>query len=270
MSGSTIGGSAVSSSEGLLVDVVETWNGFHLSGNGPHQQVVDYLSSPQLGTSPNNALMPTLTGAVGSLGFDVNVGRIVQTWPSAAVVGAQSSQVSSMFAIPFSQRNNLAQSVPVNMIPVFRRYQVDYVCRVTAPGTAEMTAGIAFDTAGGIVAGGGNNPACAWSSRSGVDGGKWVPRYRLATAGAIVDGTHSTGDPSAWHKLTMVVSEGLITRIEWWFDDQLVFAISNASGDVGVPNSIGAFACFPVKAMGAPAGTTIQYCETRYRCRVNR
>jgi len=247
-----------------LVDAVESWNGLHsVLSNLASAQLTDFRSGRLLPVTPTNVIMfSALTGAVGSIGYDATVGRIVQTWASAAAATAMSMPVS-VFGFPLYKQFALAGSIPSSLLPPFRRYRLDYLVRRTVVGVSEIACGAGYD-ANGVITGPSTGPGAVWSTRPAVNGGAWTPRYRLVSAGPVLDGPSSGLTDAAWHQASLVYEEGLIPRLRWLLDERQVFALEG--GAAMLSPVAGAFSCVGSKGLGAIVGTTVQYAETRYRC----
>jgi hypothetical protein len=255
----------------VLIDVMESWDGLKLSGNNPVSQVADYLSSAFPAPTPtNNVLLSATLGATGALGFSALVGRTTQVWASgAAATGNASAVTAGPFGVPIGRKFGLAASVPFALLARFRRYQVDFLNRITTIGTAEATCGFGVSIAALVN---GNTPACMWTSRPGTNAGRWMPRIRLVTAGGITDGPDSGVSPypgvssvSGWAKLSVIYEEGITPRVRWLVNDREVHQIA---GDAAMPTmtALGNELFLLTKGLSSPAGTTVEYCATRFRC----
>lgn len=244
----------------VLIDVWDGWNGLHLTGNSPNNNFWDFRTAVLPGTSVQQTLFPSAGGAIGALQFDAAIGRVIHQWASGAAAVHQSTQAGATFGFPFAKRFSLPDSPPVEFLPPLRRFRVDFLPRITVVGTAEVLCGAGYDP---LLALGANNPFIAWSSRPAVNAGRWMPRYRLVAAGPIIDGPDSGLSAAAFRQLSIVYEEGAVPRIEWRANGQSVFALA---GDANMPTAIGgAFALPMAKVVGLPAGTTTQWCESRFR-----
>ncbi len=245
----------------VIFDAWESFTGFHTPSNNEATMQADQRSDVGLFIGGTNLqYLTTVAGAPGAtVQYEATIGRIVQTWPSPAAAAAYTAQAASIYNFPLFLRFALANSVPVTMLPPLWRYRADFVSRATVLGATEYLVGVGSDTPFGV---GGVNPFAGWSHRSGTNGGRWLPRYRLASGGAIVDGPDSGIAPAAWHQTTILYTPGLTPRLEWLIDGNVKFSLI---GDAQLPNPIaGAFKMYPGRNMGAGVGTTIQAIESRF------
>jgi len=244
-----------------LVDVVESWNGLHLSSNSPIANAADFRSSMVPSVAPTNIiLLGTNLGATGAVGYDALVGRTIQVWASAAAATANGSAAVSSFTVPMGRRFALAGAIPLALLPPLRRYRVDFLPRVTVAGAAELVCGLG-EVIGGLV--NGNNPAFMWSSRLGTNAGRWMPRYRLVAAGAVTDGPDSGVAPANFHQCSLVYEEGLTPRVRWLVDGAELLQLA---GDAFMATIATTAQFLLTKGLSAPVGTTVQFAETRFRC----
>lgn len=241
----------------VLLDVWESWDGHHTYSNSPIANGADFASSVYPSINPTNAvLIQANLGATGAVGFNAVIGRAVQSWPSGAANTGNGSQAP--FAMPIRTRFALPSSPPLAWVPKPRRFRVDYLCRVTIVGTADVMLGVGID---GPTIIGGNNACCVFHSRPAVNAGRWMPRHRDVTAGAFVDGPDSGITTAAFHRLSIVYEEGTTPRVRWLLDDQEVLQIA---GDAAMPAPpAGMFGPFLLgKGLTAPVGTTVEYMAT--------
>jgi len=268
--GVVVSGSGVAPNK-VILDICESWSGFHhpnSAGGNPQGQLSDWRSQFDQQQTTGNVLFSAISGAIGGLGFDVNIGRVTHTWTSlAAATTLSGSNANGNYGVPLFQRFSLSQSPPVAFLPhPFRSYRVDYLAYgIVGPNAAaDCACGIAGNTAGSMVTGAGTDPYVAWVSRNALNGGRWTPRFRLLFAGAVVDGPDSGVPfipvPTRLNLLSIVYEEGLIPRIRWLIDNREVHQIA---GDANMP----AMTIYNLaKAMGANAGgTSVKYAETRFR-----
>jgi len=194
---------------------------------------------------------------------------MTQVWPSGAAPTGNASAQATSFSVPLARKFALAAGIPAALLARFRRYRVDFLARITTIGTAEAVCGMGVDIAALVN---NNNPACMWSSRPAVNAGRWTPRMRLVTAGAITDGAESGVSPypgvssvSGWNKLSVVYEEGILPRVRWLINEREVFQIA---GDASLPTLAAASTSnfLLTKGLSAPAGTTVEYAATRFRC----
>jgi hypothetical protein len=262
------GGGAVGKT---LVDVVESWNGFHnlLSGNAQGQISDGRGEVDTLYGGSTTSLFPA--GTTGSLlTFDAATGRVISPWTSAAGITSvtnNNAPGAGQFSIPIHLRFAQAESIPAALWPrPFRRYRLDFLVRGTVgPGAADCSCGVSCSDPQGMVTGGGiTHPFVAWVARGALNAGRWTPRVRLVNAGAITDGPDSGISflLAAYTQLSIVYEEGIIPRIRWLINGREIFQIA---GDANMPNTNGSPQI--TKAMGAGAGVTAcRYAETRFRC----
>jgi hypothetical protein len=256
-------------SEKLLIDISESWAGFHMATSGnPQGQPSDWRSQFPQEQNNANQLFPSISGAIGGIGYDVNSGTITHTWTSIAANTTLTGQTGNgFFGVPLFQRFALAESIPVSVLPrPFRRFRVDYLVQglVGPNAAADAACGIAGNNASGLITGGAADPFVAWVSRNALNGGRWTPRWRLTFGGAFVDGPDSGSAfiqaPQRWTQLSVQYDEGLIPRIRWLLDNREVHQLA---GDANMP---AATIYFLAKAMGNNAGgTSIKYATSRFR-----
>lgn len=244
-----------------ILDAWESWDGYHSYSNNPTASGTDFRSSVFSAFAvANPSLLSAIAGAsIGAVAFDAAIGRSVQTWPSAAALTGHGSGVP--FAMPIRTGFALPGSPPISWVPRPRRFRVDYVCRVTVVGTADVTLGVGIDGATiGVAAG---NSCVIWQSRPAVNAGRWMPRHRDVGAGAFVDGPDSGVTAAAFHRFSFIYEEGLTPTIRWLLDDAERLRIA---GDAAMPAPpAGQFGPFLLgKSLSGPVGTTVQYLATHF------
>lgn len=245
-------------------DVWESWNGLHMNSNSPIATQADFRSGVWPNVSPTNSiLLQSNLGATGAVGFNAAIGRSIQSWASAAASTGNGSSATGAFVVPIGRLFSLAGAISPAFLPPLRKYRADFLGRMTVVGTSEMVCGLGMDIAALVN---GNQPACMWSSRPGTNAGRWMPRYRLVTAGAILDGPDSgvSASGAAFHQLSVEYTEGLIPTISWLIDGREVFRLTGDGQMPTVPvaSTIGFML---TKGLSAPVGTTVEYAETRFR-----
>lgn len=244
-----------------LLDVWEGWDGYHNYSNNPIANGASFSSSVYPSITPTNlTLINASTGGTGAVAFDLTIGRAVQTWPSGAAYTGKGSGSGSSFGVPIRTRFALAGSPPLSWVPKPRRFRIDYVARITIVGTADFTLGWGIDSS---TIGSGNNGCVIWQSRPAINAGRWMPRHRDVTAGALIDGPDSGISPAAFHRLSLVYEEGTTPRVRWLLDDREVFQLA---GDAAMPQPpAGMFGPFLIGCgLTAPAGTTVQMLATHF------
>jgi len=258
--GVVVSGQGASSSR-VIFDGWESFSGFHNPTNNEATMVLDQRdSTAQFNGGTSQGFFATVSGAPGAtVQFESTIGRIVQTWPSQAAISGYNAQGQTQFNVPFWQRFSLALSIPLSMLPPLWRYRCDFTNRITIAGATEAALAIGGDNNPGLA---GTLPFIGWSYRAAVNGGRWTPRSRLVTAGAITDGPDSGISTTGWHKLSLMFTPGLVPRCDWLIDNVVKHSLV---GDAAIPSAIaGAFKIFPSKSLGAGAGTTMQSIESRF------
>lgn len=266
--GVQITGSGIST-EKLLLDFSESWNGYHMqvsgNSNGAASDARGQSSQEQTAI---NQLFPSIGGALAALAFDATSGITTHLYASIAGNSSLSGQVGNgNYGIPLYQKFSLASSVPAAFqTHPFRRYRIDYLVRgsVGPNAAADVACGISGNNPTGMVTGGAADPFVAWVSRSALNGGQWTARSRLTFGGAFVDGPSSglpfIPVPDRWTQLSIMYDEGIVPRIRWLANGAEIHQIA---GDANMP---AATIYFPAKAMGNNAGGSVcRYAPSRLR-----
>jgi hypothetical protein len=251
--------------DSLLVDVCESWNGFHnvLTGN-PQGQIGDARMGYDQGAGGSTlVLFANISGGLAPLTYDLTFGRVIHPYAS---LGGTISSISGgngagAYSIPMAA--SVVPALPSVLWPrPFRRYRLDFLVRGTVGPAAgvDCACGLALSNPQSLVTGGITDPTAHWSARNGVNGGAWTPRYRLAPAGAYALGPAGPAFVNpAVTQLSLEYQEGPIRRLLWLVNGAETFRLE----DPNIPQSNGppAFA----KAKGLGLGTTCHYGESRFR-----
>jgi hypothetical protein len=160
----------------------------------------------------------------GAVVLDATTGARVIRLTSAASRAVMSSAAGygcSTFGYKFAGAGapSLASLRPL------RRYTWRVSVRATTRGTAVFECGAVQSN--GLLTFLGTDSGAVWSSDPATNGGRFTPRYRLAAAGAVSDGTDSGIDfDSTFRELAIRFTEGATPLLEWLIDDEPLFSLS--------------------------------------------
>lgn len=245
------GASARDPRSSLLLDLCEEFDGLDGRAVSSQPAVINRASGEVL--SP---LVPLLTNSSGTATvIDAAAGRRLSEITSGAT---PFGRAGSAYGIPTWQRFQDAASLPVTERRPLRRYTFTIPAKVLVQGTAFVEVGVSGQP--GNMTAGASSPGYVWCSQGALNAGRWTPRYRLTTGGAIVNGPDLAIDPTVWHTLGFRYTEGLSPLFEWLVDSVPRYTLTGDAFASQVINS----GYFLGAACSAPIGTTYRTGEARY------
>jgi len=256
-----VGAAAAFPLNGILADITESLNGMHGFASAASSNPVSEFTS--IATYP-------LSGNVmfsGNVGATLVIHAASQLWLRQLQSGAavQQAFMSNDFAVPLYQAPIAGSAAALLSRNPFREYTTESPVIVGPVGTTEALVGVAC---GGPAAmfGTANNAGAVWSSVAGVNGGAWTPKLRTTNGGAVTVGPSSGVPSTAWHRLAIRFTEGILPRIDWMIDDVVKHSISGSIFNINA----GALAAY-VGGYGfniGAAGSTLLANASRYRVRI--
>jgi hypothetical protein len=255
-------------SVGLLLDIVEGWNGWSSLTAAAINQSMENRGYTQNLTNQARAGMQIFTAVQTgpTMVIDNAVGLVLANFVSGATNNTRTGGGSpDGIVIPVHQRF----AAGVNVIPAgaysrpLREYTLELPARQLIAGTAIFEHGIGFGNAN--IPSIGAEPFAIFSSDPATNAGRWRIRYRLVNGGAVLGNVDTGLVPTAWHKFGLRYTEGNPPKLEWLIDEVPIFSLSGDANMITVTNKGQLMA--PWQGLTAPAGSTMQVAASRFRVR---
>lgn len=252
---------------GVLLDIVESWEGLGTLSNSQNSAVDNrgYAGQASPTTPTPGFVYASSYGGGGALTYDATAGRsLVRNVSGAAHKGRASLGTSTNGTkIPLGQRFAAAGALPIPFYRPLRSYELRVPVRVSALAGGAAFVGVSD---GGAGEAGGMPFSCAygWTASPGLNGGRWTARFRQAAAGAITD----VGDSGVlsgavnWNLLGLRYTEGPVPTVEWLMDGVPLFVVSgDANMGILTSSQLGPFPCVSTLA---GVGTTFDSGPSRF------
>ncbi len=200
------------------------------------------------------------TGTAPVTAFNATSKFLLNSWVSSAARAALIS--SSQFSIPTGRKLTGVPTTGPTLTDTrpLRRYTVSLPLHASVRGTAIVEFGMAATN--GVLTNLGTTQAAVWSSDTARNAGRWEPRLRTVSGGAIVNGPDSgILLDTTFHTLGLRFTEGATPLLEWLIDGVPKHSVQ---GDANMPESDLTHNMFAAAGLSAVAGTTVEMDGCRF------